>query len=113
MLYCISLMTPDLCCHIVFVVFFCRLAGGPSAAVPAMACYDVLSPNFQNNSAILHGQAMAATTAGVDGISSSSGSGGPDGGTGGSGAGGSGGGGQGTVILIYMPPLPCSSAPYL
>ena len=64
--------------------FFCRLAGG-LLPTPGMAYYDVLSPSFQNNTAILQGQAVAAAAGGGD-VGS---------GSGGTGGGGSGGGGRG------------------
>lgn len=69
---------------------FCRLAGGllPS---PGVACYDVLSPSFQNNSAFLQGQAVAAA---VDS---------GDVGFGGGSDGGSGGGGRGRATIIELP----------
>ena len=44
-----------------------------------MACYDVLSPSFQGNSAILQGQAVAAAH-GLDDVSSGCGGGGSSGG---------------------------------
>ena len=43
-----------------------RLAGG-LLPTPALACYDVLSPSFQNNSAVLQEQAVAVAAAGGDG----------------------------------------------
>ena len=72
------------------LLFFCRLAGG-LLPTPGMACYDVLSPSFQNNIAILQGQAVAAAAGGGDLGSGSGGNGG------GSGGGGGGGGGRGTA----------------
>ena len=56
-----------------------------------MACYDVLSPNFQNNSAILQGQAVAAAAGGGD-----IGSGG-----GGSGRGGGDGRGKAAACITF------------
>lgn len=70
---------------ILLIFIFCRLAGG-LLPTPGMACYDVLSPSFQNNSAILQGQAVAAAAGGGDVDSGSGGNGG---------GGGGGGGGQG------------------
>lgn len=63
----------------------CRLAGG-LLPIAAPACYDVLSPSFQNNSATLQEQAVAAAACG---------------GNGGSGGGG-GGGGQGRSAFVCV-----------
>lgn len=77
-----------------------RLAG-ETAPTPVLACYDVLSPSFQNNSAILQGQAVAAASAGGSDAASGGGSGGGGGGSGGGGD-GSGGGGQGAMSLLAV-----------
>lgn len=62
-----------------------RLAGG-LLPTPAPACYDVLSPSFQNNSAALQEQALAVAAGG---------------GNVGSGGGG-GGGGQGRSASVLL-----------
>lgn len=69
---------------IVVSFLFCRLAGG-LLPTPGMACYDVLSPSFQNNSAILQGQAVAAAAGGGGDVGSGSGGSGSSGGGGGGG----------------------------